>query len=188
VRTPDYPLQTERLVLRPWREGDRDHYVAIRTDPDVAAYIPGHPLGSEVANEWFDRAVAKGTEAADGISIAVVDKATSAIVGTAGVFWHNLEHRQGELGYILSPGYVGQGYATEAAERLLEAAFCDLGAHRVFAELDPRNTASAKVCERLGMRFEGHLRGTYLEPDGTDSDSYLYAILAAEWRAQRGRS
>jgi len=171
-------------MLRQWHEGDRDAYVSIRTDPHVGVYIPGHPMTSEMANEWFDRTLERGSEPSDGIMTAIIRRDTAQIAGTAGIFMRSIEHRQAELGYILLPSHGGQGFATEAAAALLDAAFEDLGSFRVFAELDPRNAPSARVCERLGMRLEGHLVGTYLEDD-VASDSYVYAILESEWREQR---
>jgi ribosomal-protein-alanine N-acetyltransferase len=73
-----------------------------------------------------------------------------------------------------------QGYATETAQRLLRFGFATLGLHRIIGQCDPRNTASARVLERIGMRYEGHLRDTMLIRDGW-RDSLIYSLLEQEW-------
>ena len=88
-----------------------------------------------------------------------------------------------EIGWLVGPAFQGRGYAREAAAMLLDLAFGELGLHRVIAELDPRNTASVRVCERLGMRKEGHfVEQMWLKDEWTDTGSY--AILDREWRAR----
>jgi aminoglycoside 6'-N-acetyltransferase len=67
---------------------------------------------------------------------------------------------------------------------MLDYAFGTLGLHRVYAELDPRNTASVALCGRLGMREEGYLReDMWLK--GEWSDTGVYAVLASEWAARK---
>jgi RimJ/RimL family protein N-acetyltransferase len=92
-----------------------------------------------------------------------------------------LRDRQGEIGWVFHPEYHGRGYATEAARELVQMALDDLGMHRVWAQLDPRNLASARVCERLGMRQEAHLREESWFK-GQWGDLAIYAILQTEWR------
>ncbi len=58
----------------------------------------------------------------------------------------------------MHPAYGGRGLATEAVRALVALAFGPFGLHRVYAQLDPRNTASVRLCERLGMTHEAHLR------------------------------
>ena len=94
------------------------------------------------------------------------------------------EHRQGEIGFMLHPDHQGHGYATEAAEAIVELTFGTYGLHRVCASVEPRNTASVRVLERLGMRKEAHLIETGLVK-GEGSSEAVYAILAREWRAAR---
>ena len=93
----------------------------------------------------------------------------------------SLDDRTAEIGWILAPGAQGHGYATEAARLLLALAFDELGLHRVYAELDPRNTGSVRICERLGMRHEAHhIEHMWLKGEWTDTG--VYALLEREWR------
>ncbi len=89
-------------------------------------------------------------------------------------------HRQGEVGWIVHPDIGGNGYATEAARAFISTAFAEWDLHRVFAQLDPRNEASARLCERLGMRKEAHLRDESWFK-GEWGDLATYAVLESEW-------
>ena len=86
----------------------------------------------------------------------------SRVIGDMSVFLKSAADAQLEVGWVFHPAAHGHGLATEAALAIFGLCFDSLGAHRVFAELDPRNEASAHLCERLGMRQEAHLAR---EPD-----------------------
>ena len=105
------------------------------------------------------------------------------MIGDLSVFLTSREHAQVAVGWVFHPDWHGQGFATEAAGALLDLAFGELGAHRVFAELDPRNEASAALCLRLGMRLEAH----FVENEffkGQWSDLQVFGILAREHGAR----
>lgn len=112
----------------------------------------------------------------------MVIAATSVVIGACNLTIHSQRFRSGEIGYFIHPDYWRQGYATEAAQRLLRFGFGPLGLHRIIGQCDPRNTASAHLLERIGMRYEGHLRHTMLIRDGW-RDALLYSLLEQEWAA-----
>jgi RimJ/RimL family protein N-acetyltransferase len=88
------------------------------------------------------------------------------------------------VGWVVHPDFQGRGLAGEAASVLLDLAFGRFAAHRVYAHLDARNAASARLCERLGMRREA----TLLEEeynDGEWQDTAAYGMLRREWRRLR---
>jgi aminoglycoside 6'-N-acetyltransferase len=101
-----------------------------------------------------------------------------SLVGDVGVCV--AENRmQAELGFTLAREYQGRGYATEAARCVLDRVF-SAGIHRVSAECDARNAASARLLERLGFRREGlRRRHTWLKGEWTDD--LLFGLLAEEW-------
>ncbi|MFE3774136.1 GNAT family N-acetyltransferase [Streptomyces sp. NPDC059122] len=186
--TPDYPLRTERLDLRPVRHDDFDAIYAYQRLPEVCRYLywgPHDEAGSRasVADKVTRTAL---RESGDFLQLAVVVHETGTLVGDVTFVYTHREHRQGGIGYVFHPDHAGHGYATEASRALLKLGFEELGLHRIQAELDGRNTASAKLLERLGMRREGHLRENEFL-DGEWSDEVIYAILAREWRAQQER-
>ena len=95
------------------------------------------------------------------------------------------EHEQGEVGYVFDTAYHGRGYATEAVGALLRLGFEGLGLHRIAGHLDARNTASARVLERAGLRREAHLvENEFVKGEWTDE--LIYGILRREWAARQG--
>jgi RimJ/RimL family protein N-acetyltransferase len=92
------------------------------------------------------------------------------------------DNRQGEIGFVFHPDHQGHGYATEAARALIDHAFEHYGLHRVYGRLEPRNLASARVLEKLGMRREAHLiENEWIK--GEWQSEAIYALLAREWAA-----
>jgi aminoglycoside 6'-N-acetyltransferase len=90
------------------------------------------------------------------------------------------DSRQAEIGFTLAPQHQGHGYATEAVRRLLHYLLVERGKHRVRATCDDRNTSSAAVLERVGMRREGHLlESTWSKGEWTND--LLCGVLRREW-------
>jgi RimJ/RimL family protein N-acetyltransferase len=179
---PRYPLATERLVLRPFTAEDLDPLYAIHSLPDVARYLYWEPRTEDEVRAVLE---AKMTSSAihsegDSIALAVVLRTTAELVGECVLQWTSREHRQGEIGFIVHPDHHGHGYATEAAEVLLRLAFEDMRLHRVVGRLEARNTASARVLRKLGMREEAHLvENEFVK--GEWQSELVYAILDREW-------
>jgi len=180
------PLAATRLTLRAWAPSDRAAYLALHTDPVVGRYIPGLPESDNLAGENFAALCARAPDPSEPIGawLAIATREADEVVGTGGVLWRDEAHRQAEFGVLLLPGAAGQGYATEAAQALIDAAFSQLGAHRVSAELLAENRSSARLCQRLGLRLEGLHLGTHLEGEQA-YDSLTFAMVAAEWRQRR---
>jgi RimJ/RimL family protein N-acetyltransferase len=88
--------------------------------------------------------------------------------------------QQAEIGFSFAPAFQGQGYATEALRGLHGHLFRVLGLHRVYAITDPRNKASVRLLERVGMRLEGRMKQS-LWFKGEWADDLYFAILQAEW-------
>jgi len=104
------------------------------------------------------------------------------VIGSVGLHPNDEANRTMETGYCLRRDAWGRGFAVEAARALVDAAFGQLGVHRVIATCDARNLASARVMEKVGKRREGHFRRDR-EIKGCWRDTLLYAVLADDWRA-----
>jgi aminoglycoside 6'-N-acetyltransferase len=179
------PITTDRLVLRSFRPGDEADVFAYRSVPEVVRHIPGEPKSEEqVADMVAERATAGRVDATQRICTMAVEL-DGRVIGDVLIHLDGLDGgdgRQAEIGWVFHPDARGRGYATEAARAITEAAFGDLGVHRVWAQLDPVNTASARICERLGMRREALFeRASWFKGEWTDLA--VYAIRADEWRA-----
>ncbi len=185
---PDYPIETERLRLRPFTRGDVDAVYAYRQREDVTRFLSDGPMSYETVTEVLQRRVGQVSLTVDGakIFLAVEHRPDHAVIGEVSLILRDAASRQGEIGYVLNPDYHGQGFATEAAQRLLEMGFAGAGMHRIYARCSAGNLASRRVMERLGMRQEAHFR-EHVFVRGNWEEEYYYALLAREWRAGRQR-
>lgn len=180
--SPTYPLMTERLLLRPFTDGDLDAVHAIQSREDVTRYLYWGPRSRGQALEMLKRRkrMTVIAEEGDGLYLAAELKDAGILIGDFTLQWRSREHRLGEIGFEMHPDHHGKGYATEASALLLRLGFEELGLHRIIGRCDPRNKASARLMERLGMRREAHLReNEFIKGEWTDE--LVYAMLAAEW-------
>jgi RimJ/RimL family protein N-acetyltransferase len=183
------PIVTRRLVLRPFTRDDLDDLHAIQRRPDVAQYLYWEPrTRDEVEAVLQEKVQLTRLEAdGDGLSLAIeLPGAAGTRTGVIGevVLWHwSPRHRQAEIGFILHPDFQGHGYAAEGAAAVLDLAFDRLQLHRVYGRTDARNTASAGLMRRLGMRQEAHFVHNEIFK-GEWGDELVFAILEDEWRAQ----
>jgi RimJ/RimL family protein N-acetyltransferase len=182
------PLHTARLTIRPVTAADIGDMHAYQSDPDVCRYLPYEPrtrdeMADKVA-QWSTALTLAGDN--DYWILALERTGEPGVIGDLYFAIKSTSGATGEIGWVLHPGHNGHGYMTEAAAAVLDLAFTDLALHRVRAQLDPRNAASAALCRRLGMRQEAH----FVEDlwfKGAWGDTAVYAILAREWAA-RGSS
>jgi RimJ/RimL family protein N-acetyltransferase len=176
-------LRTARLDLRPLAPADARALFALKSDPLVQRYgshVPWTELQQAVDYLERDRrSLAEGRH----VQFAVTRRDDGAMLGTCTLYELDEQCRRAELGYALLPSAWGRGYANEAVTSLLDWGFGHLGLNRVEADIDPRNTASARALERLGFTREGHLRERWIV-GGEKCDSFMYGLLAAEWQAR----
>lgn len=172
ARSPDWPLETDRLVLRPHAASDLEALHELYGDERVARFLYSGPETIEDARARLGRYLERVelTETS-GLSAAVT-LPDGAYVGDLALWHTDFEQREAELAYVVLPRHQGQGYAVEAARALLDWAFTVAGLQRVVARLEARNAASARVAEKLGMRRETLVLG----------NEVLYAIPEREWR------
>jgi RimJ/RimL family protein N-acetyltransferase len=179
---PTYPIRTRRLVLRPFTRDDLDAVHVYHSDPEVVRYLywevaPDRAASLRALEGKFGHT--ELTEAGQSLILAI--EHDGVLVGEVVLKWLDRQHMRGEIGFVVSPAYQGNGYATEAAAALLGLAFDRLGLHRVIGRCDARNTGSARVMERLGMRREAH----FVQNEkfkGEWGDELIYAMLASEYR------
>ena len=177
------PLRTERLVLRRFEGRDLDAFHAYHSMPETARFLPGPAKSYTQSMERVGRyANFVFEKEGDWVCLAIEAKGQPGLMGEVVLKW--LPGRgQGEVGWTLAPAARGKGYGTEAAAAVLDLGFGELGFHRIEARLDALNTASAALCDRLGMRLEGrhvdkwHYKGQW-------ATELIYAILEDEWRTR----
>ncbi|WP_354060745.1 GNAT family protein [Devosia sp. 2618] len=185
---PDYPIRTSRLLLRPFTRGDVEAVYSYRRREDVARYLFDVPLSKEECALAVQQRISQvGLERLDDkIVLAVELAANSAVIGEVSLIWRSVDARQGEIGWIFDPAYQGHGYATEAADALLDLGFGPGDMHRIAARCDVRNSSSWRLMERLQMRREAHFRQHAIFKGEWDEE-FVYAILWQEWQSLRAQ-
>jgi RimJ/RimL family protein N-acetyltransferase len=183
---PTYPVGTRRLLLRPWRADELDTYHRLCGDPEVVRYLYDEPVDRDGARTRLAALRSALTEPGQWANLAAEERSSATVVGDVGIGWVSDVHHVADIGYKLLPDRRGRGYVTEAAAALVDLAFTGFGAHRVCGRIDARNTASADVLERLGVRRQAHfLKNEWVKGEWTDE--VVYAVLAHEWAERRAR-
>jgi [ribosomal protein S5]-alanine N-acetyltransferase len=178
------PLRTERLLLRGLVEADAADLVQLAGDrriADTMVSVP-HPYTLEHAVSWI-QTCQLGVQRGQAIHFALLSHGDSRLRGVIEVRAIDPEHEQAELGFWVGCPWWGQGYATEAATKMLELAFVRLELNRIYAHHMLRNHASGVVLGRIGMRREGVLRQR-VKKWGIYEDVALWAILRTDWLAR----
>jgi RimJ/RimL family protein N-acetyltransferase len=180
---PVLPVRTERVVLREFRPDDFDALLPFHSDPDNVLYVPFAPRTPEEMRTALGKKIAGTSLAAAGdhldLAVALHD---GTVVGDLVVMLHEVEHGTVEVGWIFDPAHSGHGYATEAVRAMFDLVFGGLQARRAVARVDARNTASLRLCERIGMRQEAHLVENEVFKGGLSSE-IDFALLSREWPA-----
>jgi RimJ/RimL family protein N-acetyltransferase len=171
-------LETERTVIRYFRESDWKDLYEYLSLSDTYKYEPGSPITLERAKE-----IAKEKERGTNF-IAVIDKEWDKLIGHFSFFPSGPDYiRTFELGYIFNPKFQRKGLATESGMAFLEYCFKQLKAHKVTANCNPCNESSWKLLERLGFTREGYLKKNvyFKEDDGKPLwvDTFVYGLLNA---------
>ena len=180
-------LETERLLLRPFQDGDLQSFAAYRADPLVAEYQDWPTPYTQADAAQF---VAEMKEQAPFVpgqwyQLALEVKEGGAMIGDCAFYILADDPRQAEIGFTLAQAYQGQGYAQEAGGRLLAYLFGERELHRVRAICDVENDSSIKLLERLGMRREAQFVEC-LWFKGRWSSEYWYGMLRREWLEAAG--
>lgn len=145
-------LETERLILRPFLEGDFEPFHAICSDPRVMQFVGNRqPWSREQTRAFIDRAVAQARQYGY-CQWPMVLKEDRSLIGFCG--FARIDE-QIEIGWRLAVEHWGKGLATEAARAALDYGFATLGFEHVRATVQPGNEASLRVALKLGMRPEG---------------------------------
>jgi RimJ/RimL family protein N-acetyltransferase len=180
-------LETERLILRAFREEDFAAVHAYASTVENTVYMPFGPNSEQDTRDFIARAVAwRADEPCRHYEFAVTLRENGALIGGCGL--HYKADDCAEIGWILHRSFWRRGYGTELGHVLLAFGFCEMGLRRVVSRCDAENVASYGVMEKLGMRREGLLLEaipTHKLSDRRYGDELLYAILREEWEAQR---
>lgn len=164
-------VETERLILRRYKESDLNDLYEYLSDPKVVEYEPYRPQTMEEVRGNLQWRIS--TEE----MIAVERKADGKMIGN--VYLGKRDFDALEIGFVFRADCWGRGFAGESCKKLIELAFRS-GVHRIYAECDPQNRNSWALLERLGFEREAHLKqNVYFWCDEAGKpiwkDTYIYA-------------
>lgn len=143
-------IRTERLLLRRWRDADRQAFAAMNADPEVVEHLQG-PMTRERSDDFMDRIEAHWDEHGWGLW-AVEVPGVAPFVGYTGLWPADyLGPGMVEVGWRLAREHWGHGYATEAARATLRYGFETVGLDEIVSFTVPQNTRSRAVMERIGL-------------------------------------
>lgn len=170
-------LETERLILRNYKEAHFSDIVKYFSNKEVSKYEDFYPMSdTEVRNiiaEW------KGM---DNRLVAEL-KSSGTVIGSIG-YWKDEECHYC-IDYDFNPEYGGNGYATEAGEELVCHLFESIDVSAIYADCDVRNKSSCRLLERLGFHRMQRLNNQSYKNDKNGQpiliSTYLYGLEKAKW-------
>jgi [ribosomal protein S5]-alanine N-acetyltransferase len=180
-------LTTPRLRLREQELRDAEAANVYESDPASVRYQTFEAMTLEGSRDYIQKAIesARATPR-DIYDLAIVpkDRTDDRMIGRAGLKITNREAKEAMIWYVTTQVERNKGYATEASARMIQFGFEELGLHRIFADIDPANMPSLRLCEKLKMRQEAHfIENVFLK--GAWCDTVIYAILDREYSAAR---
>lgn len=172
-------IETERLILRPFKLTDADDIVEGLNNLNVSkwlAYVP-YPYTKEDAIKYL-----KETINSNSYSFAIVLKSENKVIGSTQISNISETHGTAGGGIWLNEKYHGKGYGTEAWGARIRYAFNELGLRRLENGYFKNNEASWKMQEKFGYKNEGVRRKRYISmATGNIEDEYITGLLKEEW-------
>jgi ribosomal-protein-alanine N-acetyltransferase len=162
------PIYTSNLMIRHLASADAEPVARLWTDPQVTRFMGGPREYDKVFRSVQEDAAVDPPPRLD--LWPVYEIATGALIGNCGLLNKQIDGRdEVELVYVIAVSAWGKGYATEAAQALVNLAFGPLGLARLAALVEPENAASARVAVKVGMHCEKQV----LRPSGRTMDLYV---------------
>lgn len=180
-------LTTERLILRPFQMDDAESVFRICSVREIALMtrtIP-HPYPPTRASEWIAQHAGLWLTGQSAI-FAIMELQREELVGAIGLEIDE-ENQNAELGYWIAKGQWGRGYCSEAAAQVLRFGFENLSLHRIHAHHMNVNPASGRVLQKIGMSYEGRMRG-HVRKWGSFYDVLCYGILKTDIESRQVRN
>lgn len=167
-------LRTGRLIIRPMIYQDIDAIHQILSDEETMTFFVEGTYSKDKVKEILNR----NNKSPRHFTVSL--KSSNRIIGKLSFNDWFMKDTY-EIGWIFSKTATGNGYCTETAFAVLDYAFNELNAHRIIATCQPKNIASNRVCEKLGMRKEALFKKSIHFKDNIWWDEFHYAILKEEY-------
>lgn len=173
-------LETDRLVIRPIQMADKDAIFAYRSDGEANKYQGWIPKSINDVEAFITKVSKRMNEPKTWFQFVILEKDSLKIIGDIGIHFFDENNHQGEIGCTLNKNHQGHGYATESLSRVIDYLFNELNKHRIITSIDPDNTKSVRLVERIGFRKEAHFVESLLI-EGRWADDLIYALIEKDW-------
>ena len=172
-------LETDRLIIRPWKLSDRDDFYEYAKNPNIGSNAGWEPHANKIeSKEILEMFIDKDE------TWAIVYKENNKVIGSIGI--HKDEKRGSTikskmLGYVLSQDYWGNGIMTEASKKVIQYVFEEKELDVLSVIHYTFNIRSKRVIEKCGFKYEGTIRNAKELYDGRIVDEACYSILKEEY-------
>ena len=173
-------IESSRLIVRPVEERDLPALLAVNGDDEVTRFLPYASWRSLAdGRAWLERMSVLGARG-ESAQFVIIERESGLGIGTCLLFRYEEGSARAEMGYVLGRKYWGRGIMNDALTALISCAFGAYSLRRIEAEVDPRNTSSARLLEKLGFTREGLLRQRWVDK-GIVHDTHIFGLLRDEW-------
>ena len=171
-------LETKRLILRPWCEGDAEELYQYARDPEVGPPAGWRPHTDVADSREIIRTILSAPE-----TYAVCLKETGKPIGSIGLHRNDLAEQDDEyeLGYWLGKPFWGQGLIPEASQELLRYAFEDLGMNRIWCGHYDGNVKNRRVQEKLGFVYHHTTEGIQVKQLNETRTGHVMLMTRETW-------
>jgi RimJ/RimL family protein N-acetyltransferase len=173
-------FKTDRLNIRPVLTEDKESVFEYRSDSETNKYQGWIPKNIEDVEVFIGKISNEINVPETWFQFVIIEQESDTLIGDIGVHFMDSENKQVEVGCTLNKDYQGKGYATESLRTIIDYLIQTLNKHRIITSIDPANSDSIRLVERLGFRKEAHFIES-LFFHGKWVDDIVYAILEKEW-------
>ena len=174
-------ISTQRLILRGIKLTDAEAMLKYRSNAKIYEFQNWKPQTLMEVEDFIRNKVSVLPDVPNTwYQLGILIKGTEEVVGDIGIHFLSEDNLQVEIGFTLCLECQGKGYASEGVASVIDYLFTNLGKHRIIASVDPLNTKSIALIERIGMRKEADFRKS-IWFNGQWTDDLVYAILEEEW-------
>jgi len=173
-------FETERLLIRQFKEEDAERLFEIRSNDEVMRYMDTFPENNVNEIKHKIQEMNLGFDMKLGLNWAIVEKSSGTMIGYFGIWRIERDNCRGEIGYSLDPKYWGKGYMAEAFRTIIPFGFQQLHLHSMEGNINPHNESSRRILLKHGFVKEGYFRENFYF-DEKFLDSEIYSLLEKDW-------
>lgn len=173
--------ESDRLYFRRILPSDAEGLYLLRSNDEVMRFMDTKKMESITEAEKMISSIDESFKNGTGINWGIVEKRTNKFIGYFG-FWRIVpEHCRAEIGYALDSKYWGNGYMNETLRTMIKFGFVNMNLHSIEANVNPANSNSIKLLEKIGFKKEAYFRENFLF-NNTFYDSVIYSLLEKDFQ------